>query len=193
MCRLGVSNVSALSSCVANDHQTMHHVSYSRSKIPHGGFSPVRLQSRLFRRCLPAPTARTVCRRPSCSPWRESTLRSESELPLGEAPPLKRSSSLYPRGPRSGAGYAVPCPHRLIDPIRPTGRHIETSPHGGLYPMPSLGAEAPRPASGSVLSLRIPSRHAVLYDPGELVGDTHPVASPITLAFAVNGAARHSR
>ena len=50
------------------------------------------------------------------------------------------SQSLYPRGPRSGAGYSVPYPHRLIGPIRPTCAHIEISPHGGLYPMPSLCA-----------------------------------------------------
>jgi hypothetical protein len=54
MCRLVVSKVSALSSCVANDNQTLHHVSCSLSKIPYGGFSPVRLQGRPLRRGLPA-------------------------------------------------------------------------------------------------------------------------------------------
>jgi hypothetical protein len=39
------SDVSALSSGVANSHQTMQHVSSSLSKIPYGGFSPVRLQT----------------------------------------------------------------------------------------------------------------------------------------------------
>jgi len=39
------SDVAALSSVVANGHQTMQHVSSSLSKIPYGGFSPVRLQT----------------------------------------------------------------------------------------------------------------------------------------------------
>ena len=119
--------------------------------------------------------SRAVCFRPSCSPRRHSTSVQSRSYPLGEAPPCKQHPSLYPRGPRSGPGYAVPILHRLIDPIRPTRGHIEISPHCGLYPMPSLGAKAPRPASGSVLSLLVPSRHAALYDPGDPVADTHPV------------------
>jgi len=55
MGRLVVSKVSALSSCVANANQTVHHVSCSLSKIPYGGFSPVRLQGRHIRQGLPAP------------------------------------------------------------------------------------------------------------------------------------------
>ena len=39
---------------------------------------------------------------------------------------------LYPRGPRSGPGYAVLVHHRLVGPIRPTRRHIPTSPTRGL-------------------------------------------------------------
>lgn len=45
MCRSVTSEVSAISSFVANGHQTMHYVSSSLSKIPYGGFSPVRLQT----------------------------------------------------------------------------------------------------------------------------------------------------
>jgi hypothetical protein len=45
---------------------------------------------------------------------------------------------LYPRGPRSGPGYAVPVHPRLLGPIRPTRGHIQTSPTRGLYQMPSL-------------------------------------------------------
>ncbi len=36
---------------------------------------------------------------------------------------------------------------------------------------PRCAVRPRRPASGSVLSLLVPSRHAVLYDPGELAGD----------------------
>ena len=45
MFRPVTSGVSALSGFVANGHQAMHHVSFSPSKIPYGGFSPVRLQT----------------------------------------------------------------------------------------------------------------------------------------------------
>jgi hypothetical protein len=36
------------------------------------------------------------------------------------------------QGPRSGPGYVVLSHHHLIDPIRPTRRHITTSSHGDL-------------------------------------------------------------
>ena len=45
---------------------------------------------------------------------------------------------LYPRGPRSGPGYVVPIHPHLTGPIRPSCRHIPTSPSRGLYEMPSL-------------------------------------------------------
>jgi len=57
----------------------------------------------------------------------------------GSAPHLHASGfPLYPRGPRSGPGYVVPVHLHLTGPMRPTRGHILTSPHGGLYRMPSL-------------------------------------------------------
>ena len=50
MIRPMTSNVSALSSIVANGHQAIHFVSSAPSKIPYGGFSPVRLQTRFGQR-----------------------------------------------------------------------------------------------------------------------------------------------
>jgi hypothetical protein len=50
MIRPMTSNVAALSGIVANGHQAIHFVSSAPSKIPHGGFSPVRLQTRLRQR-----------------------------------------------------------------------------------------------------------------------------------------------
>jgi len=47
MLRPLTSNVSALSGFVAKSHQALHFVSSAPSKIPYGGFSPVRLQTRL--------------------------------------------------------------------------------------------------------------------------------------------------
>jgi len=59
MIRPMTSNVSALSGIVANGHQAIHFVSSAPSKIPYGGFSPVRLQTRL----TPRPPSR-ACQRP---------------------------------------------------------------------------------------------------------------------------------
>jgi len=56
MFRSMASIVSALSSGVAKSHQTLHFVSSAPSKIPYGGFSPVRLQTR-FR---PRPPSQAV-------------------------------------------------------------------------------------------------------------------------------------
>jgi len=55
-----------------------------------------------------------------------------------QAPPFEQASPLSPRGPRSGPGYSVPVHQHLIDPIRPTRRHISISSLCGLYEMPSL-------------------------------------------------------
>src|SRR6516165_8817841 len=110
-------------------------------KIPDGEFSSVRLQGRNIGRGLPSTL---VCHRPSCS-----------LLPLGspalcrgpmrlQAPPCEQLPPLYPRGPRSGPGYVVPVHPHLSDPMRPTPRHISTSPLCDLYEMPSLGAYTTR-------------------------------------------------
>ena len=45
MFRPMTSDVSALSGVVAKGHQAMHFVSSTPSKIPYGGFSPLRLQT----------------------------------------------------------------------------------------------------------------------------------------------------
>ena len=50
MIRPVTSMVSALSGGVANGHQAIHFVSPAPSKIPYGGFSPVRLQTHLTQR-----------------------------------------------------------------------------------------------------------------------------------------------
>ena len=58
MIRPMTSSVSALSGTVANGHQAIHFVSSAPSKIPYGGFSPVRLQTRL----TPRPPSRACPR-----------------------------------------------------------------------------------------------------------------------------------
>ena len=75
--------------------------------------------------------------------------------------------STYPRGPRSGPGCSVPVRHHLSAPSAPlagTSRFHRIA----AYTRCLRCAGAPRrPASGSELSLHIPSWHAVLSDPGE--------------------------
>src|SRR5262249_17231923 len=67
-------------------------------------------------------------------------------LSLGTEPtsiPQNRAGdSPHPRGPRSGLGCSVPIHHHLIDPIRPTRRHVQISPHCDLYRTPSLCGSA---------------------------------------------------
>ena len=58
MFRPMTSGVAALSGFVANGHQTLHFVSSAPSKIPYGGFSPVRLQTRF----TPRPPSQVVSR-----------------------------------------------------------------------------------------------------------------------------------
>ena len=58
MFRPVTSIVSALSGIVANGHQAIHFVPSAPSKIPYGGFSPVRLQTRF----TPRPPSRTTDR-----------------------------------------------------------------------------------------------------------------------------------
>ena len=58
MIRSMTSSVSTLSGFVANGHQAIHFVSSAPSKIPYGGFSPVRLQTRL----LPRPPSQACPR-----------------------------------------------------------------------------------------------------------------------------------
>ena len=84
---------------------------------------------------------------------------------------------LYPRGPRSGPGYSVPVHHHLIDPIRPTRRHISISPSRLIRDALAVRhtSSPRRPASGSVLSLAILCRHVALLDHGKPVGCSYPV------------------
>ena len=58
MFRPVTSDVAALSGIVANGHQALHFGSSAPSKIPYGGFSPVRLQTRL----TPRPPSRAYQR-----------------------------------------------------------------------------------------------------------------------------------
>ena len=79
MFRSVASNVSALSSVVANRDQTMQHVSSSLSKIPYGGFSPVRLQTGI--RPRPSSPPRGLSARPAFTHSTVAYTRSKSKHP----------------------------------------------------------------------------------------------------------------
>ena len=59
-------------------------------------------------------------------------LRTVSEMLVPARTAMQAALPLYPRGPRSGPGFAVPVHCHLFDPIRPTGRHIAISLPFGL-------------------------------------------------------------
>jgi hypothetical protein len=68
---------------------------------------------------------------------------------------MRADQPLYPRGPRSGPGYAVPVHLHLFSPIRPTRRHIQTSPFAAYTRcLRCAYSHRPRqPTTGSMLSL----------------------------------------
>ncbi|CAN5740895.1 hypothetical protein BH20ACI3_BH20ACI3_39150 [soil metagenome] len=107
MCRPVASDVSALSSGVANSDQTMQHVSSSLSKIPYVGFSPVRLQTG-------SP------RRPSSSSSRSYLYAVQvwpsDPVAIAGNPAGRLSPHLPSRGPWLASGYVVPPGHRLLWP-----------------------------------------------------------------------------
>ncbi len=120
--------------------------------IPYGGFSPVRLEGWLSKRCLPDDQRLKPApgmRRPSSSlhpPFVHLVVEAIRPALCRAADSIAHRRGgllvLRPRGPRSGPGYSVPIRHHLIDPIRPTRGHIAISPQSGLYAMPSLCGSA---------------------------------------------------
>ncbi len=103
MCRSVASDVSALSSGVANSDQTMQHVSSSLSKIPYVGFSPVRLQTGSPRR----PSSSSARSYLYAVPVRPSD-------PIAIAGSLSGSSVTAPPVQRPLARQRVMLSHRVI-------------------------------------------------------------------------------
>ena len=91
MFRSMASSVSALWGCVANGHQIMHSVSSSLSKIPYGGFSPVRLQTGLRPPPSPSGAHPTAYRQP------ESPSSAAIVAPAGAIAVLSRRQAAIPR------------------------------------------------------------------------------------------------
>ena len=163
MVRPAASGVSALSGRVANGRQTVYPVSPSPSKIPYGGFSPVRLQAG----CQPRPSP-TPVHPASAYTQPQSSVRPPRIAPRGN-PHLPVELAARPTsGPEalgSPAGYIVPPGHRLLWP------HPRrwTSPFDFRVSSPGLCATAPRP-SVSPLSSAYPSVHAASHTPAERTG-----------------------
>jgi hypothetical protein len=111
MIRPMTSDVSALSGSVANGHQAVHFVSSAPSKIPYGGFSPVRLQAGCQRR--PSSLhgdfdASTVAFSPVRVWFRSRTcVRRHSRFLTPPTCPVALGSA---------NGYIVRRPHRLLRP-----------------------------------------------------------------------------
>jgi hypothetical protein len=161
----------------------------SPPKIPYGGFSPVRLQGWLVRRGLPKSDAPLSCP-PGLHP---SFVLAAFQL---QVPALCRGSGALPHRHSSGLHRSTP---GALAPVRVVlSRSIHACPahppHSQAHPdfatmwliREAFAVRVPprRPASGSVLSLCVPSRPAVLYLCGESIGCSCPVPSPTTLAFA---------
>ncbi len=129
-----VSVVSAVSSCVAQDHQTMHHVSCSLSKIPYVGFSPVRLQTGIQPR--PSVGSRRLKRK----------ARIRSPLPalyVAKAPDSEArvqsvvELSLNRISPRLSASYPVqrPLPRQRVMLSRQVNAYYGLIRHSRLLPL----------------------------------------------------------
>ena len=111
--RSAASVVSALSGNVANGRQTMTLVSSTPSKIPYGGFSPVRLQTSARHDHLPAGCP-TVISRHGPSVQVPRCTRSPGSRPGGIAPSRPRTASPVALG--SPTGSSVRSAHRLLWP-----------------------------------------------------------------------------
>jgi hypothetical protein len=111
MLRPMTSNVSALSSIVANGHHAIHPVSSAPSKIPYGGFSPVRLQAGCQLRPSPPDggfDATTVEVSSVRVLFRSRACARRHSRPLTPLP--------CPEALGSASGSAIRRPHRLLWP-----------------------------------------------------------------------------
>jgi len=118
------SNVSIVSDFVANGHQIIPNDSCSPSKIPYGGFSPVRLQTRFQPRpSSPLPKLKRKTRVPSDQVDLYAAIVQVSSPIVLEALSLPRQFRGAPNhGPSrpealgSPEGYVIPPGHRLLWP-----------------------------------------------------------------------------
>ena len=173
-------------------------------KIPYGGFSPVRLQGRLFRRRLPDPPSAQACSRHTLQVNQfASALRAPrgGRLPALSVAVLRsvkhrHSSDLRRSTPgalapvrvilsRSLNTYSAPCA-----PLAGTPRFRRTTVYTRC---PRCAGALQRPASGSGLSLAVPSLSCRPLGPRGVHGRLSSSPPAAALAFAKRGTARHSQ
>ena len=156
MVRPVTSSVSALSGIVANGHQAMHLVSSAPSKIPYGGFSPVRLQTRLTPRppspgCLSGLWAVTVgISFPGVLSVVGLSSNRHRELLTSTAGPVALGSPF---------GYSVRTVHRLL---WPHPRLWASVPASWLFPTRPRTPEVPQ-FTPRVFSDRVVSRTPAVF------------------------------
>ena len=139
-------------------------------------------------------TRRSVCLRPSCSPLAASysPYCAEGRCALEH----RRASGLSRSTPGALAPVRVILSRSITAYMAPSAPLAGTSRlhRYATYTRCLRCASMPRrPASGSVLSLCVPCRHAVLYDHEESVGCVCSVPSPTALAFTEASTVRHSQ
>jgi hypothetical protein len=161
------SSVSIVSDFVANGHQIIPNVSCSPSKIPYGGFSPVRLQTRFQPRpSSTLPELKRKTRIPSDQADLYAAKVQVSSPIVREALSLPRQFSGVPNhGPSrpealgSPGGYVVPPGHRLLWPhlklsVSPTG--LSPSPRRVFAPRSGRGRSREAPQFTPRVSLPVP-------------------------------------
>jgi hypothetical protein len=191
------SNVSIVSDIVANGHQIIPNDSCSPSKIPYGGFSPVRLQTRV----QPRPSsARPELKRMTRVPSNQTGLYTAK---VQVSPPMASEALCPPRQVNGGTDHGPSRPEALGSPLS----YVVSLDHRLLWPHPKLSVPpaslsassrqvfAPRsggsrsqeaPQFTPRVSLPVPSSV-----PRESDGTCRLFPSPPALAFTFSAQARH--
>src|SRR5204863_5896287 len=132
--RPAASGVSALSGCVANGRQAVHHVSSPPSEIPYGGFSPVRLQTE----CQPQPSPPGAYMRPPAHAPPNLMVAAQSRR---QGPRREHSG---PEALGSPAGCSVPPGRCLLWPHPSLSASPSDLGLGLIRPVFATGAKAER-------------------------------------------------
>ncbi len=191
------SKVSVVSDFVANGHQIIPNDSCSPSKIPYGGFSPVRLQTRV----QPSPSsARPELKRMTRIPSNQTglyTAKVQVSSPIvSEALSLPRhftgAANHGPSRPEalgSPESYAVSPDHRLLWPhpkLSVPPASLSTSSRQVFAPRSDGSRSQEAPQFTPRVSLPVPPSV-----PRESDGACRLFPSPPALAFTFSAEARH--
>jgi hypothetical protein len=158
------SDVSIVSDFVANGHQIMPNDSCSPSKIPYGGFSPVRLQTRIQPRPSSAPPELKRKTRIPSGTADSYAAKVQASPPIVLDSPRQFSGAVShepsrPEALGSPEGYAVPPGLRLLWPhlklsVSPTG--LSSSPRRVFALRSGRGRSREAPQFTPHVSLTVP-------------------------------------